>query len=381
MYRKKKPIVLMELRATYAGGGGPDKTILLSAERHDRRLVNPIVVYLKDIRDRDFQIGCRAQGRGYGYYEVLDRRKVDFQCLYELYRIARRHRVDLIHGHDYKTDPLAFLLKQMLPGVRIVSTAHGWITNTARADLYKRIHLRFLRHFDRLIAVSQATKSLMADSGIAAERIEVLHNGIDEQHWQRSSSRYDLRRQYEIPADAPVVGSVGRLGEEKDYRTLLRAAVAIRQRAGNCYFMIVGDGKDDERPQLESYARELNIDPWVRFTGYRSDLLEVYRTFDVFLLTSITEGMPNAVLEAMSMSLPVVSTKVGGVAELIVDGRTGILVPAGDDTAIAENVLGLIQNPELRRQMGEQGRNRIEKHFSFDARTRRIEAIYRQMVT
>ena len=125
-------INLLELRGTYTTGGGPDKTILLSAEKHNKDLVNPVVVYLRDINDDNFQIGQMAEGRGFKYIEVLDRSKIDIKCIIELNRIVKEYNIDIIHGHDYKTDMLAYILGLIHSKVHLVSTAHGWITNSLK---------------------------------------------------------------------------------------------------------------------------------------------------------------------------------------------------------------------------------------------------------
>lgn len=366
----------MELRATYTTGGGPDKTILLSAERHNKTIVNPIVVYLRDKDDNNFQIGRMAEGRGFKYIEVLDRGKIDIKCIIELNGIVRQYEIDIIHGHDYKTDILAYILGLLNPKVRLVSTAHGWIADTLKGSLYKRLHLIILRRFKNLITVSKATRKVMVESGINADKIKVVYNGIDEKHWDRSDRHISLRKEWRIPEDSMVIGTVGRVGNEKDYLTFLNVAKAVIDNIDNVFFVIVGDGKRNEREELVAYAEKTGIQEKVIFTGYRNDLLSVYKTIDVFLMTSITEGLPNTMLEALSMGLPVVSTNVGGVSELMVDDETGFLCKAKDVACLADKTIRIIKSKELRESISRAARERILDKFSFDARLRLIEEYY-----
>ncbi len=374
-----RPLNLLELRATYTTGGGPDKTILLSAEKHDKTRVNPVVVYLKDIDDNNFQIGRMAEGRGFTYIEVLDRGKVDIKCIIELYGIVRKHNIDIIHGHDYKTDILAYILKLLNPKVHLVSTAHGWITTTFKGSLYKWIHLRALRRFNHLITVSEATKSLMVRSGIVADKIRVIYNGIDSETWRDSDLHSSLRDEWGIPGSAFVVGTVGRIGDEKDYSTFLNVARAIMDKYADVFFVVVGEGKEDERERLIAYAENLAISGKVLFAGFRSDLFRVYKTFDIFLMTSLTEGLPNTMLEAMSMGLPVVTTSVGGIPELLEGGKSGFMYEVGDVEGLAAKIMELITNEDLRDQLSEAARKRIENKFSFGKRLEIIEKYYQHI--
>lgn len=376
---KNWPINLMELRATYKTGGGPDKTILLSAEMHNRKIVNPIVVYLRDKSDKDFQIGNMSKGRGFKYIEVLDRNKLDIRCIMELYKITKKYKIDIVHGHDYKTDPIAYILKILNPKIKILSTAHGWITNTRQTSIYKWIHLKFLKRFQNIIAVSKATKDLMVRSGINEERIELLYNGVDENYWDRRNITDDLKRELSIPDDSLVIGSVGRLGEEKDYFSFLEVAKRVHERIAKTCFVIVGDGKESEKQDLLQYSKKIGVDKYVIFTGYRNDLLRIYNTFNVFLSTSLTEGLPNTMLEAMAMKVPIVATDVGGVSELVDDGISGFLYSVRDVKGISEKIIEIIKNDNLRNKLSIEARRRIETSFSFNRRTERIEAIYKKI--
>jgi glycosyltransferase involved in cell wall biosynthesis len=258
----------------------------------------------------------------------------------------------------------------------LISTSHGWITNTLKGSLYKWIHLRALRRFKNLIAVSEATKSMMSASGITSKKVKVIYNGIDCNYWCFNGQKPTLKKEWNIPDNAFVIGTVGRISDEKDYITFLKIAKTVTDKINNVYFVIVGEGKQNERERLVEFADTLDIRDKIVFAGYRSDLLEVYSTCDIFLMTSITEGLPNTMLEAMSMGVSIVSTNVGGIPELVEEGKTGFLFDIGNTVNLAEKIIYMITNRALRESLSTAGRERIEKVFSFDRRLHIIEKYY-----
>jgi glycosyltransferase involved in cell wall biosynthesis len=374
---------LLELRNTYKWGGGPDKTILLSAERHDPSRVEVVVVYIRDIRDREFSIGDKARAKGLTFYEIEERGKFDPRLLGALREIVLRHDINLIHGHDHKSDLFAYLLRRSLwrRQLTVVSTAHAWVMLGLKGELYRRLDLSLMRRFDHLIAVSHATKDEMVDAGVPASLISVIHNGIDTEAWSPRRTVSTLRDELSLSQAFPVIGYVGRIMPEKDLETWLRAAALLARKVPSARFVLVGEGKDGATfNQLKQLAAELGIADQTYFPGYRSDLLPVYGAFDVFVLSSRREGLPNSILEAMALGLPVVTTDVAGAKELVLDGQTGYVCPQGDAQGIARALIALTENELLRRHMSHSGRERVEREFSFVTRLQRIEALYESIL-
>jgi len=150
----------------------------------------------------------------------------------------------------------------------------------------------------------------------------------------------------------------------------------VAKRNSKVTFVIVGDGYGDELPRAREEVARLGLERIVRFTGHRNDLRDVYASFDLFLMTSLTEGMPNTLLEAMAMGVPSVSTSVGGVPELLEDGVGGFMSPVGDAAGLAAHILRFVENPELLASCGVACRKRIETEFSFERRVRKMEDFY-----
>jgi glycosyltransferase involved in cell wall biosynthesis len=374
---------LLELRNTYKWGGGPDKTILLSAERHERSRVETVVAYIRDVRDLEFSIGDKARAKGLTFYEIEERGRLDLRVLRALRDIVLRHNINLIHGHDYKSDLFAFLLRRWLhrKQIRLVSTAHAWVMLGLKGALYRRMDLALMRRFDHLIAVSQATRDEMVAAGIRSELITVLHNGIDTEAWSPKQVSQTLRDELNLGSAFPVVGYVGRIMPEKDLETWLRAAALVAKQFPGAQFVLIGEGKDDGTlGQIKRLATELGIADRSHFPGYRSDLIPVYLAFDIFLLSSRREGLPNSILEAMALGVPTVTTDVAGAKELVLDGTTGYVLPQGDVDGIARALNALAGNEGLRQKMREASRERVARKFSFDNRLRQIEALYENVL-
>lgn len=368
----------MELRGTYKGGGGPDKTILLSAARHSHKNYFILVTYLRDPKDDDFQIGESVKFYGVkNYTEVLDRSVIDLKCIAELNTLVRKNMIDIVHVHDLKTTLLGVILKLLNPQIVIINTAHGWIVNTASDSLKQKLQYALLKLYSIHIAVSEATGKKLLNSGIPSKKVEVLYNAIDTDHWNRINGFPSLRTEYNLSDDVLVVGTVGRISSEKDLLTFFKVAEKILAINSSAEFFVVGDGKGGIVSELKDQVDAMGLRKKIHFTGHRTDLINIYLSFDLFLMTSLTEGLPNTVLEAMALQVPVVATGVGGVPEIIVNGETGLLCPPRDVERLSINCMVLLNSISTRLEFGMNARERICKLFDFSKRMDRIETIYR----
>jgi glycosyltransferase involved in cell wall biosynthesis len=208
-----------------------------------------------------------------------------------------------------------------------------------------------------------------------------VHNTIDTEAWSIPRVNGKLHTEWGLPKGAPVIGYVGRIMPEKDLETWLRAAAVVGSHLPEARFVLVGDGRDNQTERgLRKLARALGIESRTIFTGYRKDLLSVYATFDVFMMTSQREGLPNSILEAMALGLPVVTTDVAGAKELVADGLTGFVRPQRDARGLAAAATRLAADAELRARMGAAGRRRVEHEFSFSGRLAKVEDLYEGVV-
>lgn len=380
-------IRIMDFRGTYKGGGGPDKTILNSAAQHDSSRVSLLVTYIKQSDDKEFQIADMAKSLGLNYVDLVDRKLLDWSCIRQLKGLIRKEKIALLHTHDDKTLFYGFILKHLVPGLRIMYTCHSH-SEYAKESFensgdYRKFLLRkkillwlMRRHAPPVLTISENTRQRLIHGGLNQENVAVLYNGIDIERWSRSHAQPVLRKELGLDDGDLLVGTVARITYDKDFPTFFEVARRVSSRLPKVKFVIVGDGYGDELEQAKRDVAALGLEHTVYFTGHRTDLTHIYVSFDLFLMTSLTEGLPNTALEAMAMELPVVSTEVGGVSELVVAQENGLLCPVGDTAALADSVSSLLQQPQRRQEMAWKSRKRIEEKFNFSRRVRLLEDIY-----
>jgi glycosyltransferase involved in cell wall biosynthesis len=374
-----QPIRILELRSVRGTGGGPEKTILQGAARSDPARFAVTVCYLRERGDDAFGVSIRAAGLPVDYVEIEERHAFDPRVWSSLRRLVRERRIDLVHAHEYKTNFLAWLLWNR-DGIVPLSTVHGWTGHTPRErKLYYPVDKRLLARFPRLVAVSSQIGAELVRHGASPDRVTTILNGIDHHAYRRDPAREaGAREALGIDAHATVVGAVGRLEPQKRFDLLLEAFASLRPTRPDLQLVIAGAGS--QRPALDRLARELRLGKSCLFTGHTDDVAGVHHAFDFFVQSSDYEGTPNAVLESMALETPTVATTAGGTAELMTDGVHGRLVPPGSAAILAAAIAGALADRPAARQQAVAARRRIERELSFDARMRRLEAVYTELV-
>jgi glycosyltransferase involved in cell wall biosynthesis len=312
---------------------------------------------------------------------VLGRRLgFDWRCSYRLARLLHRERVDVVHAHQYAPFFYGVTARLLYPCPRVLFTEHG--RHSPDYPRRKRIvaNRLLLGRRDRVVGVGEAVRrAVIANEGIPAERVVVIYNGIDlVSSPNGASDREQVRREMGIGPDDLAVIQVARLDYLKDHATAIRTLERVVARRPEARLVLVGEGA--EREKIEAEIRQRLLTDHVRLLGLRTDVARLVSAADLFLLTSISEGIPLTVIEAMSAGLPVVSTGVGGVGEIVLDGQTGLLAPAGDDRLLAEHILGLAADPALRRRMGQLGRERARAVFSEGRMHAAYRGLYEEML-
>jgi glycosyltransferase involved in cell wall biosynthesis len=298
----------------------------------------------------------------------------------ELGHLIRREGVDLVHAHSPLPAVVARLAAASSRGGRrrVVYTEHNewpryrWQTRWANMATYPLN--------DHVFAVSDGVRSTIHYPRrlrrLPMPPVETLHHGLDHATIQVERTADDVRASLGIPAGVPVVGTVANFKPHKGYDLLMEAAAKVRREAPETRFVLVGQG-----PALEDTRRraaDLGLDGSVVLTGFREDALELCSALDVFTLASLNEGLSISLLEAMALGKPSAVTRVGGIPEVVRDGVEGFLVPPGDPAALADRIVALLQDDDLRSRMGEAARERAR---SFDIRlaVRRMEAVYEEL--
>lgn len=282
-----------------------------------------------------------------------------------LHRLLRRGDFDLVHTHLFRADILGPPLARLNRVPAVVTTVHN-TERFFRNPVVKRMMRMANRRVDRVIAISNAVKqSLVADVGLPAEKIRVVYYGIEPRSESEAawSARAALRGRLGIPADAFVIGTVGRLAKQKGHRYLIEAFAEVYRRHPEAWLLLVGHDDEGLRPALEALAGRLGVRDRVLLPGYVDGKTAV-AAMDLFVLPSLWEGFGLVLLEAMLAGLPVVATNVAAVPEVVRDGETGLLVPPADTEKLAQAMADLLSSPEKRIVMGQRGQQRVVEHFS-----------------
>ncbi len=297
------------------------------------------------------------------------------------YRLFRAERPDIVHSRNWGT--IEAVVAARLAGVAaVIHSEHGRDLQTMGRQPWRRRVFRraCYRWADRVFTVSrELAEFYSAQLGIPAERLRVVPNGVNTAQFRRRPEwRAEFRQRLGVSSDTLVVGVVSRLDPVKDHVTLLRAAELSLNRGVDLCLVIVGDGVCRTALEREVLARPA-LAKRVKFAGEVSNVAEWLNGFDVFALPSLSEGMSNTLLEAMSVGVPPVATRVGGNPEVIEDGHSGILFEPGDCKALAACLQKLASEPEWRMQLAENCRCRIATHFGLDSMIRSYSGMYEEV--
>ncbi len=259
-------------------------------------------------------------------------------------------------------------------GASLVSTCHTWYDNDLAVYWFGVLDRFVLRRFDMTVAVSGEVAQQLRSSGVGESRIRIIGNGINV--LQFACARPALREH--LVASTAVVGLVGRLAPEKGIQYFLDAAAVVLRSAPEVVFVVVGDGP--ERRNLEGAARSLGIENKVHFAGKLEDMAGVYASLDILVSSSLKEGLPMTILEALASGRPVVATAVGAVPELVQHEQTGLLTPPADAGALAGAILRLLDDCQLREKVAVQGQRLVREQFSAEAMTTQYLKVYDEVM-
>lgn len=305
----------------------------------------------------------------------------DLRALTQVRSLIRAGDFDVVHTHMAKAGAIGRLAAMSVdPRPRLVHTFHGHVLDgyfsAPAAQAYLRIERWLARRTDVLVAVSDQTRDRLLDLGVGApSQWRVIRPGSDlDPFLAAEPGRGCHRTRLGVPPDATLVAAIGRLAPVKDHRTLIEAIAQV-----NAHLVIGGDGP--LRPELEEFVRRLGIAERVHFAGWQRDVPSLLSEVDVVALTSTSEGTPLALIEAQAAGLPVVATDVGGVRDIIVEGRTGFLVKCGDVGSIAAAIERLAADPELRTRLGAAGRTRVVENYSQWTSPGQMSELYRDLCT
>jgi glycosyltransferase involved in cell wall biosynthesis len=349
-----------------SGPGGAETVLIKLVEALDRTKYRSVICLLKggwlhgQLRTRGFETVIIPQPKGLSPGWIR-------RCV----ALLRQKEIDLLHAHEFTMNTYGSIVSR-LTGIPIITTVHGkayygekWRRRTA---------YRFAARQSKMVAVSEDIKNFLIDRvGIKSRDLITIRNGIDINAYSSAHSGDGKNGAYRSKCGS-VIGTVGNLYPVKGQTYLLKAVAIAAQSFPEITCLIAGRGELLDTLQAE--AARLGLGDRVDFLGFRQDIPQLLREMDIFVLPSLSEGLPLSALEAMAAGKPVVATDVGGTREAVLDGQTGFLVPPKDPQALSNKIMHLLRHRELARCFGQAGRKRVTQFFSLQTMTKRYEALY-----
>jgi L-malate glycosyltransferase len=313
----------------------------------------------------------RRMSEGLDLIPLAPRSEIDLAAAWRLSRVLKQLRPQVVHAHDpHAVAMAATALSIAAPQPRPALVASRRIEFKIARNSFSRWKYS---QVDRFLAISRAVRDRLVADGMPASKIAVVHEGVDVERIASLASG-NVHAALFLPTHSPVVGNVGALVAQKDQHTLVEAAALVVREVPDVRFVILGEG--ELRPALEEQIKHKHLERHVFLAGFRPDVLELMKDFDVFALSSIHEGMCTSLVDAMAAGKPAVATAVGGVPEVVDDGATGYLVPARDHHALAHKLVLLLKDDALCRKMGEAGLARARRLFTVERMVEQTAAAY-----
>jgi L-malate glycosyltransferase len=319
------------------------------------------------------QLRQRAR-EGLDLLALTPRMEMDLSAAWRLARVIAQERPDVIHAHDPH-------------GVAMAALGLSMSTSSAKPPLVaaRRVDFRLrgnalsrwkYRQVDCFICASEFIRRMLVRDGIDEERAVTVHEGIDLERVTAAPAA-DLRGEFWLPRDSPIVGNVAALVPHKGQRHLIDAAALVVKKVPDARFIIAGEG--ELRASLERQIKDLALEKHVLLAGFRPDALSVHKGFDIFVMSSVTEGLGTSLLDAMACGKPIVATTAGGIPEVVVNNQTGILVPPRDHEALARALVALLRDEGAQEVMGAEGLLRVRERFTAERMVQETLAVYRRV--
>jgi len=352
--------------------GGVQQQLLSLLKAYSRERFNPIFCCLGPKEE----IGKEIEETKIEFIPLnkLRYNRFSLGIVLELYRLMKKKQIHVVRTHRYRSN-LYGRLAAFLAGVPvIIASVHDNYRTDKRPK--RRIMNRILSKItDKIVAVSEDVKEdIIRYDSIDPSKIEVIPNGIDVERFNPEKNTTDIRKEFSLEDDDIVIGFIGRIVPAKGLEYLLNALPYLKEEFKSIKLLIVGEGSLVEK--LKESAKKNNIFDNILFTGRRRDIPEILASINIFVMPSIAEGLPNALLEAMAMGKPIVTTEVGGIPEIVKNGFNGLLVPPRDTLSLSKAIKELISNDRLAAKLGQAARDLVHDNLSIKAIAQKWQSLY-----
>jgi len=353
------------------------ENVLLELSTELKKLGHSVTIGLfNNASNLDSDLKKKAEERSLPLRIFQCRGKFDLKTVSEIASFVRENSTDIIHSHGYKSNAYA-ILSNRTNKKPLVTTCHNWINLSLKMSFYTKIDKFILKRFDSVASVSETVRQALIMSGIAPEKIILIENGINVSRFADCKRDPQLRKKFSIGDSSKVIGTVGRLTEEKGHSFFLKMAKELLIKHEDCHFLIVGDGP--LRLKLQEEANRLGIAGKVIFAGKQDNIPAMLSIMDVFVLPSLTEGQPMALFEAMAAGKAIVATDVGDVAKILKNGKLGYTVPSGDLDAIVDAAFILLTAQDKTKPMCTMAHAEVLKNYSSTRMARDYIKVYNSL--
>ena len=374
---RRKAMRILALLATDRFSG-PGRQILQTAgllKEHDVELVLGCTL-MAGMAYPDFFY--EADKRGVPLRILKQERPIDIHLAHQVRHIVRREKIDILQTHGYKPSAIAFSLKPVskLPWLAFM---HGHTAEDKKVGIYHKMDRLFVHFADKIVTVSDEMRYRLADEFPALRRkLVTVHNAVDPIDFAPKTDTSVVRASLGLTERDRIIGVIGRFSLEKGHRFFLSAFKSIHRGSHNVKAVLIGEGP--EEASLREYCDVNRLTDHVLFAGYQRDIASFYRLFDLIVLPSLSEGLPNVVLEAFLHRIPVAAANVGGVPELVSDGHTGYLFPPADPGGMAKAITAALEAGGAREYIVDNASKLVETAFFPQAKVNRLLQIYAELL-
>jgi glycosyltransferase involved in cell wall biosynthesis len=363
---------ILHLNNTSSIGGAEQVILDLAAFTDPEKFRSYVSVF------REGELVSEMRKRDIKFLRLKESTQVyDYRFLKNLTRIIKENRIDLIHSHTWGTDFYGYWASKIL-GFPMLATVHNRyyiFEKWTRRISYKVL----ISHVQKIVAVSKDIQNLLKkDLKLNPQKIKLIYNGIDTSRFEKKFDQEKLKKELNLSRGDLILGNVGNLREVKDHHTLILSFSKFSPFFPQAKLLIIGEG--ELKSNLLKFRSELGLEDKVFFLGHRDDIPALLNLMDIFILSSRLEGCSISILEAMASGKTVIATRVGGNPELVLDGKTGFLVPSVEPDNLSDCIIRLLNDEKLRKKMGEEGRKRVKVKFSREMMVKNYEELYSKIL-
>jgi len=356
--------------------GGTEIILYKLLKRLDKEKFEPLVISITPIGE----IGEKIKKEGFKVLSLNSKFKFDPLIIFRLISILKKEKPKILHTFLFHANFLGEIIGKICKVPIIISS----IRSEKFGGKLREKLLKYTKVFsDIIVAVShKVAEEMIRKKIVSKDKVKVIYNGVDlkEFSFQNKDARKKIREELGINEKQPLLISVGRLVKAKGYPFLIKAMYQLKEKYSDLILIILGEGED--RKKIEDQIKNLKLENNVILLGNKNNVADYLSTADVFVLSSLWEGMPNALLEAMACGLPVVATKVSGIPEIILNEETGLLTEPQNPSDLTKKIDYLLSLPEKKRkEIGEKARNKIKENFSLDKMVRKYENLYENLLS